>query len=177
MKRTVVIATFLLWTAYALFSQTPSQMPKPLPEHQPLHYYVGDWKTEAEAKPSPFGPGGKFNVTNHNEMLGDFYVVFHGDGTGPTGPMKTLAAIGYDAKQKAYTFDGFTSTGEHAEGTGTVSGDTWTWTFGGEEGGKSFKARFMLKEVSPTSYTFTNELSVEGRPWTKLEEGKATKAK
>jgi len=51
----------------------------------------------------------------------DFYVVFHGDGTGPTGPIKTLAAIGYDVKQKAYTFDEFTSTSEHAKGTGTVS--------------------------------------------------------
>ncbi len=103
MRRTVIIATFLLLTAYALFAQTPLQVTKPGPEHQRLHYYVGDWKTEAEAKPGPFGPGGKFTVTNHNEMLGDFYVVFHGDGTGPTGPIKTLAAIGYDTKQKAYT--------------------------------------------------------------------------
>jgi uncharacterized protein DUF1579 len=177
MKRTVIIATFLLLTAYALFAQTPLQVPKPGPEHQRLHYYVGDWKTEAEAKPSPFGAGGKMTVTNHNEMLGDFYVVFHGDGTGPTGPIKTLAAIGYDTKQKAYTFDEFTSTGEHAQATGTVAGDTWIWTFDGEAGGKSFKGRFTLKEVSPTSYTFTNELSIDGGPWAKLEEGKATKAK
>ena len=93
------------------------------------------------------------------------------------GPINTLAALGYDAKQKAYTFDEFTSTGEHAKGTGTESGDTWTWTFGGEEGGISFKGRFMLKGISPRLYTFTNELSIDGGPWTKLKEGQATKAK
>ena len=54
MKRTVIIAKFLLSTAYALFAQTPLQVPEPGPEHQRFHYYVGDWKTEAEAKPAPF---------------------------------------------------------------------------------------------------------------------------
>ena len=176
MKRTLALLPLVLVTlASLLWSQNPPPMPKPSPEHQRLHYYVGDWKTEAESKPSPFGPGGKLTANNHNEMLGDFFVVFHGDGTAQMGPVKTLAAIGYDSKEKAYTFDEFTSTGEHAKAMGTVSGDTWTWTFSGNEGGKDFKGRFTLKEVSPTSYTFTNELSIDGGPWAKLEEGKATK--
>ena len=61
MKRTVIIATFLLLTAYALFAQTPPQVPKPGPEHQPLHCYVGDWKTEAGSKAERLRPRRKIH--------------------------------------------------------------------------------------------------------------------
>jgi hypothetical protein len=102
MKRTVIIAPFLLLTfAYALFAQTPPQMPKPLPEHQRLRYFVGNWETAAEAKPSPFGPGGKITARDHNEMFGDFFVVFHSDSTGPMGQQKNVAVMGYDPKERS----------------------------------------------------------------------------
>jgi hypothetical protein len=175
MKRTARFGTILLVFNVALWAQTPPQMPKPGPEHQRLHYYVGEWKVEGEAKPSLFGPGGKITSIDHNEMLGDFFVVFHSDAQGPRGMAKGVAFMGYDRKKQVYTYDFANSLGEHDQATGTVSGQTWTWTFAGEEEGKSFKGRFMLKEDSPTSYSFTNELSVDGGPWTKLEEGKATK--
>jgi hypothetical protein len=32
-----------------------------------------------------------------------------------------------------------------------------------------------LKEVSPTAYTFIGEISIDGGPSTKIEQGKATK--
>jgi hypothetical protein len=178
MKRAMTIAPFLLLTfAYALFAQTPPQTPKAGPEHQRLHYYVGDWETSVESKPSPFGPGGKTTAKDHNEMLGDFFVVFHSDSTGPMGQQKNVAVMGYDAKEKVYTYDGFTTSGERNKATGTVSGNTWVWTFSGEEQGKSVKGRFTLTEDSPTSYAFSEEMSIDGGPWTKLEEGKATKVK
>ena len=176
MKRTLALLPLVLVTlASLLWSQNPPPMPKPGPEHQRLHYYVGDWKTEAESKPSPFGPGGKLTANNHNEMLGDFFVVFHGDGTGPMGPIKTLAAIGYDSKEKAYTFDEFTSTGEHAKATGTVSGDTWTWTNDVKMGPQTMKGRFTEKILSPTSYTFKFEMSADGKTWNTVMDGKAAK--
>src|SRR6266566_5274807 len=130
-----------------------------------------------EAKPSPFGPGGKITAKDHNVMLGDFFVVFHSDSTGPMGQQKTVDVMGYDPKEKVYTYDGFTTSGERNKATGTVSGNAWVWTFSGEEQGKSFKGRFNLTEDSPTSYSFSEEMSSDGGPWTKLEEGKATKVK
>jgi hypothetical protein len=44
-------------------------------------------------------------------------------------------------------------------------------------GGKKVKGRFTLKEVSPTSYTFTFDTSTDSGAWTKVMEGKATKVK
>src|SRR5947208_2917277 len=95
MKRTATFGSrFLSVFTLALWAQAPPQMPKPGPEHQRLHYFVGDWETITEAKPSPFGPGGKITAKDHNVMLGDFFVVFHSDSTGPMGQQKTVAVMG-----------------------------------------------------------------------------------
>ncbi len=70
MKRTATFGSlFLSVFTLALWAQAPPQMPKPGPEHQRLHYFVGDWETITEAKPSPFGPGGKITAKDHNVML------------------------------------------------------------------------------------------------------------
>src|SRR5207249_9655068 len=91
MKRSATFGSlFLSVFTLALWAQAPPQMPKPGPEHQRLHYFVGDWETITEAKPSPFGPGGKITAKDHNVMLGDFFVVFHSDSTGPMGQQKTV---------------------------------------------------------------------------------------
>src|SRR5438132_12680410 len=78
MKRTATFGSlFLSVFTLALRAQAPPQLPKPGREHQRLHYFVGDWETITEAKPSPFGPGGKITAKDHIVMLGDFFVVFH----------------------------------------------------------------------------------------------------
>ena len=177
MKRTVTAAVFVALLIGVLVAQAPPQMPKPGPEHQRLRYFLGEWKSEADMKPSPFGPGGKFTSTDHNTMLGDFFVVIHSEGQGPMGPMKEAAVLGYDAKEKVYTYDGFNSLGEHAKSKGTVAGDTWTWTSEEERGGKKIKGRFTLKEVSPTLYTYKFDTSPDGSSWTNVMEGKSTKMK
>src|SRR5437868_12756187 len=101
---------FLSVFTLALWAQPQPQLPKPGPEHQRLHYFVGDWETITEAKPSPFGPGGKITAKDHNVMLGDFFVVFHSDSTGPMGQQKTVAVMGYDPKEKVYTYEDRKST-------------------------------------------------------------------
>jgi hypothetical protein len=42
-------------------------------------------------------------------------------------------------------------------------------------GGQKFKGRFIMKVVSPTSYTYKYEMSQNGTSWTTGMEGKATK--
>jgi len=178
MKRTITLAwIFLVLAGGRLLAQAPP-MPKPAPEHQRLHYFVGEWKNEGEMKASPWGPGGKFTGTDHNSTLGDFFLVMHSDSKGPMGEMKDVAIMGYDAKEKAYTYDGFDSMGMRETSKGTVSGKTWTWFSPEEEmGGKKVKGRFILTEVSPTSYTYSYDTSIEGGPWSNMMEGKATKVK
>jgi hypothetical protein len=68
--------------------------------------------------------------------------------------------------------------GEHDLSKGTISGNTWTWLSPEQEmGGKKVKGRFVLKETSPTSYTYAYDMSVDGGAWTSIMEGKATKVK
>jgi hypothetical protein len=159
-------------------AQAPPPMPKPGAEQQRLRYFVGNWKSEGEMKPGPYGPGGKFSSMDEAHMLGDFYVVTNSKGTGPMGPMTEVAILGYDAKQKAYTYDAFNSMGEHERSTGHVSGKTWTWTSEEEMGGKVMKGKFVLNEVSATSYTFKFDMSTDnGKTWANMMEGKSTKVK
>ncbi len=124
-------------------------------------------------------PGGKNTITEHNEMLGDFFVIFHRDERHATGPVKEIGILGYDSGQKVYTYENFGDDGDVGRATATISGDTWVLLVPAidacQQGGNKFKERFTLKEVSPTSYTFINEISTDGGPWTKIEEGKATK--
>jgi len=178
MKRMAAV----VWTVFTLFggllvAQAPP-MPKSGPEHQRFHYFVGEWKNEGTMKASPWGPGGKFTGTDHDTMLGDFFLVLRTDGTSPMGTMKGVAVIGYDAKEKVYTYDSFDSMGTHELSKGTISGSTWTWLSPEQDmGGKKVKGRFILKEVSPTSYTYSYDMSTDGGAWANVMEGKATKVK
>jgi Protein of unknown function (DUF1579) len=177
MKRLIRLAVLVALAASAVLAQGPPA-PKAQPEHQKLKYFVGEWKSEGEMKASPWGPGGKYTSTDHNQMLGDFYLVMHSDGSGPMGPIKEIAVMGYDARAKKYTYEGYTSIGEHDTSLGTISGSTWTWLSPEQEmGGKKMKGRFILKEVSPISYTYTFDSSTDGGAWTNVMEGKSTKVK
>ena len=173
-----VLGLVAVMVANAALAQGPPPMPKAGPEQQRLQYFVGEWKHEGEMKASPYGPGGKFTSTEDVHMLGDFWVVFHAKGTGPMGAMEELSSIGYDPKLKAYTYDDFNSMGQHVKSTGNVSGKTWTWTSNEEFDGKKMMGKFVLTEVSPTSYTFKFDMSTDnGKTWANMMEGKATKVK
>jgi hypothetical protein len=174
------IPFLFLTIASTLWPKAGSQVPKPGPEYRRLHYFVGDWKIDWETKPGPMGPGGKVIVTDHNEMLGDSFVVFHRKGRGAVGgPGKEIGMLGYDPDQKVYTYEVFGDDGSVGRATATISGDTWVLlapaTDACRQVGDKIKERYTLKEISPTSYTFIGEISIDDGPWNKIEEGKATK--
>ena len=59
--RWVVLCVGLLGVSIA--SAQERAAPRPGPEHQRLGYFVGNWSTEGEMKPSDMGPGGKMTST------------------------------------------------------------------------------------------------------------------
>ncbi len=77
MKIKLTLAWILLFAfTLAVYAQPPSQPPKPGPEQKKLGYFIGKWTSEGEAKPSPFGPGGKFTFTENNSWFaGRVFVV------------------------------------------------------------------------------------------------------
>jgi len=176
MKQLVATMMLGILLTIPVLAQAPPGPPKPGPEHKRLSYFVGKWAFEGEEKPGPFGPGGKFSGTETAEWFpGGFFVVSQSDGSGPMGTMKGRSVTGYSAEEKAYTFHMIDNMGFEIAARGKVVGDTWTWTNDSKMGGKSYKGRFTVKEVSPTSYTMKFELSIDGAPFAVQMEGKATK--
>jgi hypothetical protein len=109
-------------------------------------------------------------------MDGKYFLVERSDmDLGPMGKGKELAVMGYDSDNKVYTYTAFNSMGEAEKSSGTVNGDTWTWTSDEHMGGMTMKGRFTMKVVSPTSYTMKFELSQDGTNWMTAMEGTATK--
>ena len=176
MKRIVAAITLVVLLAGPVLAQAPSGPPKPGPEHKRLSYFVGKWAFEGDEKPGPFGQGGKVTGTETAEWFpGGFFVVSHADSKGPVGAVKGRSMMGYSAEEKAYTFHMIDSMGFEISARGKVVGDTWTWTNDMKVMGKSYKGRFTMKEISPTSYTMKFEISSDGGPYTLQMEGKATK--
>jgi hypothetical protein len=177
MRRTPAIALIALLICAALgAAQNPPTPPKPGPEQQKLAYFLGTWKSEVNMKPSPFGPGGTFAGLEHNEwMPGGFFVVSHSKGDSPMGKVTGTAYFGYDPERKVYTYNAFNSTGEAEAATGTVNGDTWTWTNQQPMNGKMMKGRFTMTITSPTAYTMKFEMGPADGDYSTLMEGSATK--
>jgi len=156
------------------------EKPKPGPELQKLGYFVGKWTSEGDMKPSPAGPGGKFTSTDNCTWYeGGFAVVCNSTGKGPMGPTKGLGIMSYSTEDQVYTYYGVDNTGMVMSTVpkGTVQGDTWTYADESKMGGKTFKSRYTIQQLSPSSYTFKWEMMGDDGTWMAMMEGKSTKAK
>jgi len=178
MKRTfeaVLIFCVVLITAAAMQAQMGP--PTPAPELKKLDFLTGDWTSEGTVNPGPGMPGGKFTETTHAQwMEGNFFLIEHTDADmAGMGKFKEYSVLGYDKEKKVYTYTAFNSMGEAESATGTVDGDTWTWTSDEHMGGQTMKGRFTMKVLSPTSYSMKYELSQDSTNWMTGMEGKATK--
>jgi hypothetical protein len=125
----------------------------------------------------PGTPSTKWTQTSDGEWMdGKYFIIRHSDmDLGPMGKGKEMEVYGYDSDNKVYTSAAFDSWGEAVKSTGTVDGDTWTWSSEEKMGGQTMKGRFTMKVLSPTSYTMKYEMSPDGTTWTTAVEGKATK--
>ena len=92
MKRVSAVVALAVFVLVAtVTAQNPPQPPKPAPELKRLDYWVGNWTTEFEMKPGPFGPGGKTTGKVHEEWLpSSFCVVLRANWTGAMGDSRTL---------------------------------------------------------------------------------------
>jgi hypothetical protein len=154
------------------------QAPKPTPEHEKLGYFIGKWTSEGTLKDGPMGPGGKMTGKDSCEWFeGKFAIVCKSTGTGPSGPSKGIGIISYSPEEKAYTYYGVDNSGMAMSTVprGTREGDTWTYTDESKMGGKLVKSRYVMKEVSPTSYTFKYEVQGDDGKWATMMEGTETK--
>ncbi len=179
MKRfATVVVGLLLVMAISVSAQMAA--PTPAPELKKLDYFSGSWNTETMIGQGPWGSGGKFTATGTYEwQQGSFFLTGHDTFTLPAelgGNGSGTSVLGYDADKKVYTEDRFDSHGQHTKSSGTLDGDTWTWTSEHNYGGMTIQGKLTLKMVSPTSYTTKYEVSADGgASWMPFWDGKATK--
>lgn len=174
MKNIAIV--FIAWLALAAAAMAQMETPKPGPDQKKLEIFVGAWTLEGEMKPGAMGPGG--NLTENEKcvwMDGGFYLICHSDLHSSMGNGSAISFMGYSSDDKVYTYREFTSFGEFEDSRGTVDGNTWTWLGDEKGGGMTMKGRFTMKNVTPASYTFTFEMSQDGKTWTDVMDGKATK--
>lgn len=177
MRRTSLSLACLLAVMFftvAVAAQMP--MPKPAPELAKLDYLAGNWIGDGDMKPGPMGPGGKITSTDEAHWMdGKFFMVMNSKFTGAMGDGSSTAYFGYNPDKKVYTYNEFNSMGQATYSEGTVNGDTWTWNSDENMGGQTFKGRFTMKVLTPTSYTYKFEMSQDGTNWTTVMDGKGTK--
>jgi hypothetical protein len=175
--RTSAVAACIVIGAVAA-GPVAAQAPKPGPEHAKLGYFVGKWNTVGEMKPGPMGPGGKTTMADDCQWFeGRFSVICRSEGTTPMGPSKSIGILGYSPEAKAYTYYGIDNSNMTMTSVphGTLQGDTWTYTDEGMMGGKQMKSRVVIKEISPTAYTFRMEMQGPDGKWMPMSESKSTK--
>jgi len=154
------------------------EIPKPAPELKKLDYFTGSWILDGEIKPGPMGPGGKMTETERCKWMdGNFFLEIASDFKSSMGNGTGVAYMGWNSDDKVYTYDAFNSMGEAEHAKGTLDGDTWTWGSEDRMNGQMVKTHFIIKQLSPTSYSFKFDMSLDGSTWTTAMEGKATKQK
>jgi uncharacterized protein DUF1579 len=150
-------------------AQNQRQAPQPSAELRKLEYFVGSTTSDGTMTLGP--TKGTFAAKDHAQwMNGGFFVENRSEFTTPFGPGTLLEILGYDAARKVYTHDSYSSAGTHISSTGTVDGDTWTWT------GTDGRSRHTIKVLSPSTFSFKTEISQDGKAWVTLSEGTGTKS-
>jgi hypothetical protein len=175
MRKTLLVTSALTVVAVTAFAQAP-QMPKPGVEQRNLAYFEGTWKIDATAKPSAFGPGGAMSATETCRMFeGGWHLVCDSEGSGAMGPMRGHTMMTYDLETKEYRYFSISTMPAAEMANGSYAGKTWTWTNEVTMGGKKILSRFVVNELTPSSYTMKWEASEDGKSWQVVLEGKATK--
>src|SRR5215470_16938350 len=143
--------------AAVLSAQNPPAPPKPGPEQQKLAFFAGRWTSEGEMKPGPMGPGGKVSGTDVCEWFqGGFHLVCRSEGSTAMGATKSMGILGYDTERKRYTYYGVDNSGM---------------------GGQPLNERYVVKVVSPDSYTFEFSMQMGSGPWAVVMTGTETRVK
>ena len=176
MLRSLTVAVLSLVAATSVWAQ--GRREEPWPELKKLDYFVGDWFEEGEVKAGPLGAGGKVTMHDQREWMdGNFFIIIHSKFTALKSEGTGVAFMGYDPNAKAYTYDEFYSQGEADHCRGRFEGDQWIWNMNDMKmGGQMVKARYTVKIVSPTFYTYKFETSNDGgQTWTLFMDGTGRK--
>ena len=187
MSRTGMVRSIAALAAAALLAaaavtaqeKTPGprpEAPKPPPELDALSYFAAPFTSEGEIKPGPMGAGGP---TKGREicrwMPGRFFLGCMMQTQSPLGVSQVEAIMGWDAEKKVYRWWSFDNLGRAETASGTVKDGAWTWSGESKMGDKVYRTRYTISDARPEGYAYTLESSPDGKKWTTVMTGKATR--
>lgn len=178
MKRIAIAVCFVvLVLAVVAWAQTPA--PKPGPEQKKLEMWVGKCTYEGEAKVTPLGPAGKYSgMATVRPVLGGFFVEWRGEEKGLSGTSQWFEIDGYDALNKKFMWNSFSSDGSFQAVTYTIEGNTVNYSGTQFQGEKQYKFRgSCVFAPDLMSWVTKQEVSVDGKTWMPWREDKTTKTK
>jgi hypothetical protein len=132
-------------------------------------------------KASVFGPAGKVVGVERTQWLpGNSYLQMNRDAKGPAGEFRHTILFGYDSVAKRHTGEFFdlTQGGATSATYTTVNGSVWKWAGTGRTGtGTAYQERCTVTlGTNNLSSTMTCEVSLDGKTWSLVLNGKATKS-
>jgi len=177
--RFALVLPALCLTAFIAPSPSPSP-PKLGAEARRLAFFEGKWKGESEMKTSAGGPGTKITTTEDCRWSdGGFQIVCRGAASGETHDriesLNSTTVIGWSPAAKTYRLFVYGGAPQMLSAEGSVSGKTWTWISDLGKDGKTYRSRYTMVEVSPTSYTSKWEISEDGNAYRDVMEGTVTR--
>jgi hypothetical protein len=141
-----------------------------------LDYFVGSWVLKATVNRSiAFGAGEYLQSQKVEWMKGEHFLISHSETKSTLGATFGLAVTGYDPDQKKFVYHSFHSTGGIEHGSGSLDGKTWTWISEPSKLDLHLQRRITSVELSRDEYSYRLEVAPDGKSWTTVMEGKATK--
>jgi len=171
--KTLVAATA---TSMAALGTARAEGPRTA-DHARLGVFIGKWNVVGDMTPSALSPGGRFAGVHSGAWdFGGYFVVMRYSGRDNGRPVSQIDLFGWDADNKRYTYDSFNSLGQRASFTGSVAGDTWTWSAERTAGGARLRMRMVQHFTADGTMTWKIETSTDGTHWATAVTGQAKRA-
>jgi len=171
----LALALLLLVATAALAQEQPQQPaspgmqpPKPAPEMERLTKQLeGTWNSEEKFEKSEFMPNGG---TGKGKAVfkpgpGRLSLMMDYNSKGSMGSFHGFGTYWYDPKDQmfhSFWCDPFTPQGCMLTGTGKWEGDRLVMTGENEMMGKKYKFRQVISDITPNSFTYSEEAAVDG---------------
>jgi hypothetical protein len=163
-------------TSMAAFGSARAEGPRTA-DHARLGVFAGKWNVVGEMTASALGPGSRFAGVNIGAWdFGGHFVVMRYSGTDNGRPVNQIDLFGWDADSKRYTYVSFNSLGQRANFTGSVAGDTWTWSAERTAGGTRMLIRMVQRFTTAQTMTWKIETSTDDAHWVTAVTGQAKRA-
>ncbi len=177
LMKTIAILSSLVAMCFIIAAQAQTANPKPDPDLQKLHVFVGHWTGDVEFKPGPWGPGSKAVVEETGQMIlgGHFLQVRD---IWKESSQQSLWVLGYDPANKIYPTTGYSSDGGIMTGTVTCNGNIWSYTSAKKIslGDTQYSMRFTLTPAADGMSRLDKiEVSPDDKTWLPFDEEKWTK--